>query len=180
MTKHLALLSALLALAACGSRDEKSTTIVTGDGVAKITSKSDGGTETATFTSNNGASGATTVTSASNAAGMTPPADLPAWAPLYPGARVVAAMSGSGTNGGGTGKIVSIRSNDPVAKVAAFYDARLAAAGIKPAMATDQPDSVLRMIQSPKGGDEKGAMLMIGKADDGNGSQITLTYGSAK
>ena len=156
----------LVLVSGCGKKDETTTTVV--PGVSVTTSKT-GGTETSTVNL-----GGQTIVSTSGDAGMKAPADLPAWAPVYPGGKVTSTMAGMGGEGS---KIVSMETADDTTKVAAFYDARIAAAGIKPAMATDSPEASMRMI--PGKDDDSSGMLMIKKRDNGAaGADVMVTYGT--
>ncbi len=161
--RALAVIAVLALVAGCGKKEE---TTAVAPGVTVTTAKG-GGSDTATIN----IAGAGTITGSTGEAGMAPPADLPAWGPVYPGGKVVSTMSG--IMGSGSGKTVSIETGDPAAKVAAFYDARLAAAGIKPTMATDSVDAAMRMIPGDKG---TAGMIAVAKKDEG-GSTVMLSYG---
>ena len=170
----MAALAALVLVTACGSKDAKTTTVVA-PGVTVTSTNGDNGTQTATFTNSvDGKDVATTIATSTDGKGLAVPTDLPAWAPAYPGSKVVTSING--TSGAGTGKVLAMQTGDAVAKVMSFYDQKLAAAGVKPAMSTDQSDSSMRMI--PAEGSGKGTLLVVTKADSGSGSQIMMTYGA--
>ncbi len=94
------------------------------------------------------------------------PSDLPAWAPVYPGATVSqvvdVAFNGAAGMPGGPRKQVVLMTADPIPKVMAFYDQRLAAAGVKPMMSSNTADGAMRAINTPSGQPDA---ITVGKAD---------------
>jgi hypothetical protein len=106
-------------------------------------------------------------------------ADLPAFAPLYPGAKVttqVAKAAGDGTRGG----MVVLRTDDPVAKVIAFYDAKAKEAGLKASMMVNDEEGAVRIFGDNDGTSGRGALIAIGKSDEGKGTEIVITAGDSK
>jgi hypothetical protein len=155
------LLAALALLSAC---EDKAKVVVKPD--AKVT----------VVTTPKGA----TVTTSDDEAGLEAPKDLPAFAPVYPGAVIRTQISDvAGRDGEAKGLLLVLLTQDPVAKVAAFYDGKAKAAGVKPAMIVDGSDSAVRIIGSA---DEKaeGALIAISKSDDGAGTEIVITSGVAR
>jgi hypothetical protein len=104
-------------------------------------------------------------------------ADLPQFAPAYPGARLTTQIA----NEGRTGALLVFETADPVEKVAAFYDAKAKDAGIKPAMVVNEDGSAVRIFGGPSGDDKAGgALIAISKADEGPQTKIVITSGMAK
>ena len=109
----------------------------------------------------------TIVTGAENPAGIEMPKNLPSWAAAYPGGKAVSAMA-EGANGGS----VSYVSGDPLSKIAAFYDGRLAAAGKEEGPKADTADSAVRFVG--KDARDGGGMVMM--AREKNVSTVTILY----
>lgn len=105
---------------------------------------------------------------------------LPAFAPLYPGATVKTRIGDvAGKDGEAKGVLLVMQTADPVAKVAAFYDAQAKAAGVTPGMFVNDTDSAVRIIGSADGKAE-GALIAITKSEDGPGTEIVITSGIAR
>jgi len=85
----------------------------------------------------------TPIYGSANANGIETPKNLPAWAKIYPGGKVIGAMADTSATPGGS---VSYVSADPIAKIAAFYDAALAAAGKKPGPTADSAEAAVRFV----------------------------------
>lgn len=100
-----------------------------------------------------------TVHGSDNAAAI--PKDRPAWARVYPGSKIVQVLIDTSAAPGGT---ISYITADPVAKVAAFYDAALSAAGKKPGPKADTAEAAVRFV-----GDDGGS----------NGGTITISQENA-
>lgn len=142
----------LVALAACGSpnttftRNEKGETTVT----------------TA------GGPGGTIVTNV--ASSLTPvPADLPRWAPAYPGAKV--AQVSNIALAGGSQKVVVLMTADARPKVTAFYDQKIAALGIKPMLSAEDTEGSMRSVGAPDGQPDS---LTVGPAE--GQTAISISY----
>lgn len=114
--------------------------------------------------------------------------ELPAFAPLYPGASVktrLADVAGSGKDGA-KGGMWMLETSDPVEKVAAFYDEQARIAGVKPGMVVNEKDSAVRIFGSAgegKGGKSKdraeGALIAISHDETDKLTKIVITAGSA-
>jgi hypothetical protein len=120
------------------------------------------------------------VSSSDGKDGLAAPKDLPAFAPVYPGAVIKTQISdvvGGGDKG--KGLLLVMQTADPVAKVAAFYDAKAKEAGVTPGMFVNDADSAVRIIGSADGKAE-GALIAISKSDEGAGTEIVITSGIAR
>ncbi|WP_174291728.1 hypothetical protein [Sphingomonas bacterium] len=98
------------------------------------------------------------------------PTDLPAWVPAYPGSAVMMAQNQNLKSSGGPVENVMLQTSDSLAKVAAFYDAKIAQAGLKPMHTVSSDDVSTRMVDTPDG------MISVAasKVDDG-GTTISIT-----
>ncbi len=164
---HGAALAGALMLAACGDGE---TTVAKTD-AGELRKSADG--DTMTFEAKDGGSATmSTGGAAMDAATSEIAASLPAFAPLYPGAKVVSTISGS-DGGGGSGAVITLETPDPMADVLAFYDARIADAGAESQMKMDQPQSAMRAVADKEGG--SGTMILV--SDGGANRTITLTVG---
>lgn len=162
--KAFVLVMAATALAACGSKDV--TVAQTEDG--KVTKSSDG---TMTITTKDGASASiVTEGSALSESSAKVAETLPAFAPLYPGAKVVSTMTGSDA-GGGSGSVVVLESRDSLAKITAFYDGKIAQSGARAQMRMDQEGSAIRGIGKADG--KGGALISV--SDSGDARTISIT-----
>lgn len=157
----LALLGAALLLAAC--QESKKPVVVESEG------------DSSTVVVN----GTTVVTSAGPGESLELTAQLPAFAPPYPGAAVKTQIT-EPTNMGGkpTGSVVIFLTPDPVAKVAAFYDARAKDAGVKAGMIVNDPDSAVRIFGEEGGSKSDGTLIAISKSDEEPGTEIVITSGA--
>ena len=105
--------------------------------------------------------------------------ELPAFAPIYPGATVktrVADMKGDNAKDG----MWVMESTDPVEKIAAFYDEQAKMAGVKPGMFVNDKDSAVRIFGN---NDDKrkseGALIAISRDTDEELTKIVITAGAA-
>jgi hypothetical protein len=162
MMRTLILLPVLL-VAACSS---KPATITVDDGKGgqkSIAVAQDGGTTTIS-------SGDGKVEIKSN------PGDVafPAFAPQYPGSKVVgsASFSGSDKNGSGVGNMITQETTDEPAAVMAFYKGKIAEAGMKTSMETTTPAGGLLMVGSGEGQKGSGMMITISKS----GEKTMISY----
>jgi hypothetical protein len=101
------------------------------------------------------------------------PSDLPRWAPAFPGAKVAQVVV-QGTAPAALKSVVLATRND-MKTVVSFYDAKIAAAGMRPAMVQDTADGAVRMVESPVGARD---MLMIGRSE--NATSISVSYSTAR
>jgi hypothetical protein len=107
------------------------------------------------------------------------PADLPAFAPAYPGARL-ATRIGSTVAGESEGTLLVFETADPVEKVSAFYDARAREAGAKATMEVTETDSSVRIHGGGANGKGSGAMIAISRSDESPVTEIVITSGLPK
>lgn len=124
-----------------------------------------------------------TVTSAKDGSSLDIPEGLPAFAPAYPGATIKTQISdGFGPSQDGKGLLLVMVSSDPVDKIAAFYDEKAKAAGVKPGMFVNDANSAVRIFGNASDGGRgpEGALIAITKSDEGPGSEIVITSGIAR
>ncbi len=152
-----------LALAACGSStDTDTTTLSTGDGSVTITTARDGDTTTMVAKG----AGGETVTTSIDPGGSSWPADAPAHAPAYPGAKVTGVMKSVGN--GVIGRRLTFETTDAPANVVAFYKSRADKAGL-PELATMTNDT----MGLYSAGAERGAAVII-QASRNEGKTVAL------
>lgn len=166
MKNFVLVLAAGLALSACGS--DEVTVAENADG--KVTKSGDG---TINVTTTDGAS----ATIATEGSGLSESSakvaqSLPAFAPMYPGAKVVTTMTGM-DQGGSSGSVVVLESEDSLAKITAFYDGKISASGAKQQMRMDQEGSAMRGLGNADG--KGGAMISISDAGDMRTISITVS-----
>jgi hypothetical protein len=171
MLKSSATLLFALLIVACGKSE---TTVYERDG-GKVVKAGDG---TTTITGPDGEKVVinTEGGSATDAQAREVAASLPKFAPFYPGAKVLTVISAEGGKSGGGGLMVTLLTPDAVDKVTAFYDARMADAGVKAQMKMDNADSATRLVGDDTS--EAGAMIVMSRSDDG--TTIALTVGSGR
>lgn len=153
-------------LAACGGGE--TTVLKTDEG--EVRRSADG--ETLKLEGRDGAS-ATVVT---GGAALDPMASelstkLPAFAPLYPGAKVVSTMAGTGGSDGGSGMVLVMETADSLSDVVGFYDERIKAAGVTSQMTATTADSATRMVADEA--NRTGTMISV--SDSGDTRTVTLT-----
>jgi hypothetical protein len=103
------------------------------------------------------------------------PGDLPAYAPVYPGATILSTMSGRGEEGGGG--MVMLQTADAQAKVLAFYEGKIAGAGLsQTAKAQSNASATLSASDTAAGRD---VQISITTGPDG-GSIVTIAYSNPK
>ncbi|MBI1407825.1 MAG: hypothetical protein GC145_17055 [Caulobacter sp.] len=109
--------------------------------------------------------------------GIAAPRNMPAYAPLYPGAVVESSVDGvsASADGGQRGGMVSFRTSAAPAKVADFYRGRFDASSLKDRSETNISGSIILGAASAGGGGE-GVQVSIVPAEDGGGSVVTLIY----
>lgn len=139
-------------LAGCDSPGTVTVRAEDGDGVAIVASE-DGRTLTAT-----GDGVTATVADA-----------LPAFAPAYPGARIVSRVTSLPMGGGARGSVTVMEADAPLGEVAAFYDQAARRAGIAPSTRVDSPGRAVRIYQGHGDGDRSTVVAM----DRPNGAEVT-------
>lgn len=115
-------LALLVLLAGCGERKVERTLTTPDGSTVKVAQTADGDNATFTATTADGTS-----TFSAGADGKWP-AQMAAYAPAYPGAKVTTSMAG--TSEDGTGGMVTFETSDSPQKVVDFYKPRAAAAGL--------------------------------------------------
>ncbi len=111
---------------------------------------------------------------------MRAPSNLPAYAPIYPGARIQNVMeaSNAGSDGAGEGGMVVFHTDADVATVEAFYRQRLDASPLTERSETRINGSLILGATSP---DDSGTsvQLTISPSDDPSGSNVSMVYSAA-
>jgi hypothetical protein len=159
---RLLAVSLLLPLLAAGACKDEPTVVVTFDAETRVKTSSEGAT----------------VETAKEGGSLAVDVALPAFAPAYPGARLTTRIADD--KDGKRGSLLVFRSDDPVEKIAAFYDARAKEAGIEPAMIVTEADSAVRIFGGTDKQDHKsGALIAISRSDEGTGTEIVITSGMA-
>jgi hypothetical protein len=138
-----------------------------------VTVKTDPAGETQVVTRDGNGS----VTTVAAGGSITLGADLPAATPVYPGAAIEAQIASGSTEEGGEGRVVVMKTADPLDKVAAFYDAQARKAGVAASMTVTEADSVVRMYGDEKSG--MGSMVAISRNPEESRTEIVITAGMA-
>lgn len=171
--RHLPLLLlAGLALGAC----EKKATTVTGANGESVTVTGDGSNDQTMRITGTGVDGEK-MEAVIGGEGSSWPANAPAEAPAYPGAKVTAVINSSGTGNSKGGGIISFETADAPAAVIDFYRAAAAKAGLKEETSMTTGDT--RMITA-SGGDGHGLMVAVSKTDGKTGATLTFAAKGAK
>ena len=108
------------------------------------------------------------------------PSNLPAHAPIYPGAAIENVMEGtsSGEGGASSGGMVVMRSDADVETVARFYRERFDASGLTERSETRISGALsLRAASGDNAGDS--VQVTVAPADDQAGSIISMAYSRA-
>ncbi len=146
---------AALTLTACGKKDDKT---VYSDGKNTVTASSSG--DHMTITGANGEK----VEFGSGAS-----AKLPAYLPLFPGAKITASFSGQGKDG--AGGVVSFHTSAAPADVIAFYKQKAVAAGMADAMNMETGGTMMYAANNEKAKTQ--LSVTATKAADGSDAQVT-------
>ncbi len=99
------------------------------------------------------------------------PTDLPAWVPQYPGSTILVAQVQSQAAGHGPLENVTMQTPDSLPKVSAFYDQKIAAAGVKPMHSVGDTEATTRMVETTSGivsvgvvkNDEGGSLISVSR-----------------
>ncbi|MGD0142308.1 MAG: hypothetical protein ABSC92_04045 [Rhizomicrobium sp.] len=150
-----------LLVTGCGKSSEKvyaskdgNVTVSTSGDSQHMTMNSANGTATVDINSNGGVQ-----------------ATMPAFAPLYPGAKVTSSIVGSNNNGT-KGAQVSFTVAASPSDVIAFYKKNIDAAGLPQTLNATEGDSMMLVA----GKDKKSVAVTVTKQD--NGSQVLVIWGS--
>ncbi|WP_448659515.1 hypothetical protein ACPVPU_03365 [Sphingomonas sp. CJ99] len=148
MMNRPAILATLILLAACGGEREQTVRDAeTGEAVTIRTAGAGGG-------------------------GIAAPANLPAFAPIYPGATITAAVTGSAQEAKG---MVSFTTGDTPDKVIAFYRERATAAGLV-AQAEANMGGARILTMGRQGDGEAALQLTVSPPTEGEPQQVSLVY----
>jgi hypothetical protein len=109
--------------------------------------------------------------------GIAAPKNMPAYAPLYPGAVIESSVDGisSTADGGQQGGMVSYRTKAAPEKVAEFYRGKLDASSLKDRSEANISGSIILGATSAGDGAE-GVQVSIVADEDTSGSIVTLIY----
>ena len=162
-TSVLVAFTLLALVAACDRGGDR----VVRHGDSSVSTSADGQTHVVT----DGATGERAVISTGPSAAA--PANLPAYAPAYPGATIVSSVSAD-TMGGGAGGMLVMSTRDAPAQVIQFYRQRISQAGLTEQSYTEAGGTSILQAGRNEGGDG----VQIAVQGSGGQSQITLMFGS--
>ena len=109
--------------------------------------------------------------------GSRAPANMPDFAPLYPGARIENSLAGTSSDaaGGNRGGMVTFRVDAPVERVAAFYRGVLDRSELSERNELNMNGILVVTGNAPDNAD-RGLQVNIAPNTDGPGSFVTLVY----
>jgi len=150
-----------LVAAGCGQKsDQNKTTTIAGNGGSVVYS---GNGDHMVIKSTNG-----NATVEYSSTGMVH-ANMPDFAPLYPGAKVTSSVSGTNTNSnGGSGAMVTFTVPASQSDVIAFYKQKAGAAGLGETMNMDQGNTMMFVA----GKEKKSLQVVATKTDSGTQAQV--------
>lgn len=160
---------ALALLGACGSPTDKKTDVSVDETAVAVASAGSSTTVSAAAAEAGGVTG--------NGAAAAAPGELPAFAPLYPGAEIKTRVA-SASSAEGTGSLIAMRTADPFEKVVAFYDLKGQSAPGQAKIMTNEKDASVRIYGSEANGE--GALVAISRDKSGSGTVIVITGGSGR
>lgn len=150
------LAAALLLLVACGGKNEA-------DGVSATVEGDNGNSATVRF--------------GGGEDGIAPPANLPAFAAIYPGATIQSAISG---NEGGAKGMVTMMTSAKMADVLAFYREKGSAAGLM-VKAEAAMGNGRMLAMGPKDGGDSALNVTITPSGDADGqTMVAVVYDGGK
>jgi hypothetical protein len=165
--RHLIPFAALLALTACGSKED-TTTVTTADGEEiKITSDADNNSESGTITFE-GKDGEGKITFGDAASGQKLPLDMP----VYPGGEVKGTFTGG--DGKGEGGMATVMTKDPAAKVIDFYKAEAGKRGY----AIKTTSSANNMASFSAEGKDGETLVITASPAEGEGTAAVIMGGA--
>jgi hypothetical protein len=157
------MLGLCVAIAGCGQKSDKTTTITGSNGSMTVTGngshmviKSDNGKSTVEYS-----------------AGGDVHADMPDFAPLYPGAKVTSSMNGTG-NGGNSGAMVTMTVSAPAADVITFYKQKATAAGFTEKMTMNEGNAQMYIAAKDK------KSLQVTATSGGDGTQVQIVWANGQ
>jgi hypothetical protein len=151
--KHVIILTGALLLAACGGGDNKE------QGITRTVEDGDGNSATIRYGGGDD--------------GIAPPDNLPAFAPIYPGAMIQSAVTG---NEGEAKGMVSFLTSAKMADVVAFYREKGKAAGLSVKGEVAMGEG--RMLALGGEGD-KGMQITVAPSDEGR-VMVSVVYDGGK
>jgi hypothetical protein len=164
----IALAAACLVLAGCGKKHEEASRHITISGKdGKVTISGNG--EHFTMKANDGKT-----TFEINAGGLGANVKLPAFLPLYPGAKVQSSLAGIDAKGGGG--MIAFETGARPAEVIGFYKQKSAAAGFTESF-NMQSGEMMTFASSAKEG-KKGMQVVATKTEHGTSVQVTWSGGN--
>ena len=153
-----------LAVAACGKSDNNKTVTYSG-GNGTVTMSSSGNNEHVVVHSTNG-----NATMEFNANGMGH-VNMPAFAPLFPGAKVTSSIDESSATGGGA--MVAFTTSSSPGDVIAFYKQKSLAAGLASTLDMSSGDNQTYVASK----DRLSVQVIAAKSADGTHASITWATG---
>jgi hypothetical protein len=133
----------------------------------------DGDTVTATVTDADGKSG--TVTYGGGEEGIAAPENLPAFAPLYPDARIMTAVTGAEGEAKG---MVNFRTRASMADVIGFYRNKAKAEGLS--VQAEAQMGAGRMLALADNASGRGLQLTVTPDEEEGGVMVSLVYDGGK
>lgn len=111
---------------------------------------------------------------------LRPPSNMPAHAPIYPGARIESAMEGtsSGEAGADSGGMVAFRTDADVETVARFYRERFDRSNLTERNETRISGSLILSAASPENS-ANSVQVSIVPAGDGPDTIVSMVYSNA-
>jgi hypothetical protein len=166
MRSYVLPLICIVALAGCGRNTNERTVTVPGSNGGTVTISGNGQHFSATD-----ANGHQSVDINSGGNGA-PPANMPSFVPVYPGAKVTASVVGSGDKGNG-GMIV-IETSASIADVVAFYKQKTAASGFAETMNMNVNGTTMSTQTSA---DKKKTVSIVASVSNGT-THAQITWGT--
>lgn len=110
-------------------------------------------------------------------AGARAPANMPDFAPLYPGSRIESSMAGSGTGeaGSNSGGMVVFHVSDGADQVASYYRAALDRSDLTERNEINM-NGILMITGNAPDNPDRGLQVSIAPGSDEPGSTVTLVY----
>jgi hypothetical protein len=169
------ILTALLALSACGN--DKTTTVTTSDGKeVKVTADGDNTSDSGTITFEGQDGEGTGKISFGDAATK---AGLPLGLPVYPGGEIKGAFTGQGGAGEGVGGMATVLTNADAATVIAFYKAEATKRGYEiKSQTTSTTDKGSTASFTAKGKND--ASLIVTVSPESSGKSAVVIIGGQK
>jgi hypothetical protein len=153
-------LGAILAVAACGQKSDSNKTVTISGNNGKVTIS--GNSQQMTMKSDDGK---TTVEYNTDGLGH---ADMPAFAPLYPGAKVLSSVASAGN--GGKGAMVAFTVAAAPSDIVAFYKQKASAAGLVETLNATEAGGMTFMASKDK------MMVEVIATKSADGAQVQVIW----